>query len=272
MQFDANIVYSDYLRTQKNSPLVHNITNYVVMQQTANALLAIGAAPVMAHAQEEVSEMTTLADALVINIGTLSAPWITSMHLACETAKKLHKPIVFDPVGAGATRFRTDTARDIVKRYQPTVIRGNAAEIAALFSDQTETRGVDSTIDSDTVVEQASIAAKKSGSIICISGKHDFITNGTQTLCLSNGHPLMSRVTGMGCTATALIAALCAGSDNYFTSTASAMTINGIVGEIAATKASGVGSFPIHFLDSLGEINHETLQTALRQKNMQTTT
>jgi hydroxyethylthiazole kinase len=264
MKFNAETVYSLYLKVQETTPLIHNITNYVVMQQTANALLAVGASPVMAHAIEEVDEMATLADALVINIGTLSTDWIASMHSAMRTANYRKIPVVFDPVGSGATRFRTEISKQVINDFSPTVIRANASEIGSLFSDGHQTRGVDNTSDSTQMLKLAQDAAKKFGFIISMSGATDYITDGESTLSISNGDKIMTQVTGMGCTASALTAALLTTNENQLICAATAMALNGIAGQIAAEKAIGTGSFQIHFLDSLSRLNHEIISQHLQ--------
>ena len=264
MKFNDDTVYSLFSKVRETTPLIHNITNYVVMQQTANALLAIGASPVMAHAIEEVEEMSTLANALVVNIGTLSAGWIPSMHAAIRTANLRNIPVVLDPVGSGATRYRTETAKKIINNFNLCVVRANASEIGSLFSDGHQTRGVDNTSDPRDLLELAKTAAKQYGIIISMSGETDYITDGNITLSISNGHKMMTQVTGMGCTASALVGALLTTSENKLICTAAAMAINGIAGQISAEKSQGTGSFQLHFLDSLSRINHETISQYLQ--------
>ncbi|MGD1841118.1 MAG: hydroxyethylthiazole kinase [Thermonemataceae bacterium] len=238
-------------KIKNEAPLVHNITNYVVMNNTANALLAIGASPVMAHALEEVEEIVSIAASLVINIGTLSKPWIAAMLQAAEKAKALQKPFVLDPVGAGASRLRTQTCWQLMDTYTPTVIRGNASEIMALASEAVETKGVDSTHSSERALQAAQQLALKLGNVVVISGAIDYITNGKETIEVHHGSPLMTKVTGMGCTATALIGAFVAVSPEVLTAAAQAMLLMGKAGELTAEKVTGPGSFQAHFLDTL---------------------
>ncbi|MEN6620935.1 MAG: hydroxyethylthiazole kinase, partial [Smithella sp.] len=155
MKITASEIYKSVEEIRRQAPVVHNITNYVVMNNTANALLALGASPVMAHAPEEMEEMVDIASALVINIGTLSERWIYSMFRAMAQARKKGIPVIVDPVGAGATTFRTKTARDLISGYPPAVIRGNASEIMALYDDKSRTKGVDSAAESDMAVVTA---------------------------------------------------------------------------------------------------------------------
>lgn len=257
-------INSDIENIRLNSPLVHNITNYVVMNNTANALLAIGASPVMAHAVEEVEEMAGIASSLVINMGTLSDRWVESMVLAGKTAYARRIPIIFDPVGVGATTYRTQAASIIIEQCKPTVIRGNASEIMALTNSNVQTKGVDSTHSSKFALDSAKLLAKETNSIVVISGPEDFITNGKDILSIKNGSTLMAQVTGMGCTATALLGAFTAINTNTFEATASAMAVMSIAGEIAAEKSMGPGTMQMHFLDVLYRLSIEDIENRLK--------
>ncbi|MGD0167605.1 MAG: hydroxyethylthiazole kinase, partial [Gaiellaceae bacterium] len=188
---------------RERRPLIHQITNYVVMNETANATLALGALPVMAHAPEEVEEMASAAAALVLNIGTLSAPWIESMILAGKAANAAGVPVVLDPVGAGATRYRTDTAERIIREVRVAIVRGNAGEIATLAGQEGEVRGVDSIAVGVPVWEIAKSAARLFGCVIAVTGAVDRVSDGEDTLSVANGHKLLGVVTGTGCMATA---------------------------------------------------------------------
>jgi len=233
------------------SPVIHNITNYVVMNSTANALLAIGASPVMAHAEQEMIDMVNIASALVINIGTLSSQWVRSMFKAADQAAKRAIPIVLDPVGAGATAYRTKTARELIEAVKPAVIRGNASEILAVYGDGKKTKGVDSTDASHDAISAAAGIHRDSGAVVCISGQTDYIVDGDKVIKVRNGHPMMTRVTGMGCTATALCGAFVAVNKDYARATAQAMAVMGIAGQKAAEGAAGPGSLQVRFLDAL---------------------
>lgn len=248
-------------RIREEKPLIHNITNYVVMNFTANTLLAMGASPVMAHAPNEVEEMVSLARALVINIGTLSDPWIDAMLLAGEKANARGIPIVFDPVGSGATSLRTGTTRRIVRDLKLAIIRGNASEIVSIGSSGTVTKGVDSLHDVDQVAEMAKATARQTGSVVAVTGKVDLITNGTRVIRCSNGHPLMGRVTGTGCAATAAIAAFAAVTPDAMEAAAAGLAFFGLAGEMAAATAQSPGSFMIALIDALYNMTPEDLQT-----------
>ena len=171
-------IISGLEKVRSNAPLVHNITNYVVMNSTANALLSVGASPVMAHAVEEVEDMVGIASSLVINMGTLSEKWIEAMLKAGKKATDKGIPVVFDPVGVGATGYRTDTAQAIINSCRPSVIRGNASEIMALCNANIKTKGVDSTLSADSALDSAKLLAGETGAVVVISGETDYITDG----------------------------------------------------------------------------------------------
>ena len=259
MKITAKGIYKSIELIRSHAPVVHNITNYVVMNNTANALLAIGASPVMAHAEEEVEEMVNIASALVINIGTLSERWISSMFKAARHARKKGIPVILDPVGAGATAYRTKTARDLIAGEPPTIIRGNASEIMALYNDKSKTKGVDSAECSDAAIDIAKRLSKIHKCVICVSGEIDYIIDKEKIVKIKNGHPMMSRVTGLGCTASALCGAFAAVKRQPFEATAAAMAVMGIAGEIAAEIAAGPGSLQIHFLDALYRFSEDEI-------------
>jgi hydroxyethylthiazole kinase len=236
---------------KQNGPLVHNITNYVVMNFTANVLLAIGASPVMAHAVNEVEEMAAIAGSLVLNIGTLSDPWIEAMISAGKKATELGTPIIMDPVGSGATTLRTATARKIVKETRLSVIRGNASEILSMGDTNSKTRGVDSQHSVDEATETAKSLARELNTTLAITSEVDLITDGVQVIRVTNGHPLMPLITGSGCAATAVIGAFLAVDENPMTATASALAFFGLAGEKAGAQASAPGSFQVALLDAL---------------------
>ncbi len=240
---------------RKRSPLVHNITNYVVMNNTANALLALGASPVMAHAEPEVRDMVGIAGALVINIGTLSDAWISAMFIAATRAKELNIPIVLDPVGVGATTYRTRTARELIRTAAPTIIRGNGSEIMALCEREVTTKGVDSTSASNLAIESAVALSRKWGAVVCVTGEIDYIVFGKSLISVKNGHPMMPRVTGLGCTATALCGAFAAINPDPALAAAHAMAVMGIAGEMAAETAKGPGSLQVNFIDALYQLS-----------------
>jgi hydroxyethylthiazole kinase len=236
------------------------------MNTTANALLALGASPVMAHAPEEVAEFAGMARALVLNIGTLSASWIDSMFRAGSAARAAGRPIVLDPVGAGATPFRTTTARRLLAELQPAIVRGNASEIRALGADEHGTKGVDSTHDAADALAHARMLADRHNVVVTVSGPTDYIVSGDAVLRVANGHPLMPRVTGLGCTATALCAAFAAVNPEPLEAAAHAMAVMGIAGEIAGAHASGPGTFLVRFIDALYTLHEDDVRARLRME------
>jgi hydroxyethylthiazole kinase len=245
------MIWRDIQRIRAEAPLVHNITNYVVMNTTANALLAIGASPVMAHAAEEVEEMVSLAGALVINIGTLSTSWVEAMVKAGKKARRRGIPVVLDPVGCGATKFRTNTAQKLIKEIRPGIIRGNASEIKSLFLSGLHTKGVDSRLMPEQAIDVAHALSRSAGCVVSVSGPTDLIIEDNTVCRIENGHPLMSKVTGMGCTASAITAAFAAVNPSPLQAASHAMAVMGIAGEIAAEHSDGPGSFQLNFLDAL---------------------
>lgn len=264
MKITAGEIYASIESIRAQAPVVHSITNYVVMNNTANALLAIGASPVMAHAEEEVVDMVNIASALVINIGTLSKKWVKAMFKAASAARKKGIPLILDPVGAGATPYRTKTTKDLMADETPKIIRGNASEIIALYDDQSKTRGVDSSASSDMAVEVARVLSEIYQCVICVSGEVDYIVGPEGTVKIKNGHAMMSRVTGLGCTASSLCAAFAVVEKSALKATAQAMAVMGITGEIAVETATGPGSLQVDFLDSLYRISLDDI--ALRLK------
>ncbi|MGB5216939.1 MAG: hydroxyethylthiazole kinase [Smithella sp.] len=264
MKITAEEIYQSIEMIRSQAPVVHNITNYVVMNNTANALLAIGASPVMAHAPEEVEEMVSIASALVINIGTLSEHWISAMFKAARQAGKKGIPVILDPVGAGATSYRTKTARDLMAANTPAIIRGNASEIMALYDDKTKTKGVDSAASSDKAMDIARKLSETHRCVVCVSGAVDYIVDRDKFAKVKNGHPMMPSVTGLGCTASALCGAFAAVDRDSFKATASAMAVMGVAGEMAAATAAGPGSMQVHFLDCLYRLSQDDLARLLK--------
>jgi hydroxyethylthiazole kinase len=260
MNMNADTIWQDLEKIRQTSPLIHNITNFVVMNNTANALLALGASPIMAHEIEEVEEVVAIASTLVINIGTLSVGWVEAMKKAMLKAKALNKPIVFDPVGVGATSYRTLTAQNLLATATPAVIRGNASEINSILTDNIQTKGVDSTHSSEAAIEVAKELVNTYNCVIAISGAIDFVIENNKVIEIENGDPMMAKVTGMGCTATALIGAFLAVNSDPLSAATHAMAVMGIAGEIAAEKANGSGSMQIQFLDALYNLRRKDFE------------
>lgn len=239
---------------RSRGPLIHNITNVVVANVTANALLAIGASPAMVQAEEEVAEFARLADALVVNLGTVTAERAAAMRLAVAAAGEAGTPWVLDPVAVGAIAFRTRLAEELVGS-RPAAIRGNASEILSLAGMGGAGRGVDSTALSDSAREAARQLAGRTGAAVAVTGPIDYVTNGAREIAIRNGHPMMTRITGSGCTATALLGACLAVEADAVAASAHALVLLGVAGEIAAERARGPGSLQVELLDALYQLD-----------------
>ena len=235
---------------RERKPLIHQITNYVVMNETANATLALGALPVMAHAIEEVEEMVSLAGALVLNIGTLSSHWIDAMLLAGKAANAAGVPVVLDPVGVGATRLRTETAKRILDRVDVAVVRGNVAETAVLAGVEAEIRGVESLGAAAEGAELAARAAVALGVVASVTGPVDHVSDGRRTLAVANGHALLGAVSGTGCMSSAITGCFVAVAPPL-EGAAFALAAFGVAGEDAARDTKGPGTFHANLYDAL---------------------
>jgi hydroxyethylthiazole kinase len=250
---------------RRRKPLIHQITNYVVMNETANATLALGALPVMAHAPQEVEEMVGLASALVLNIGTLSEHWVEAMLQAGGAAGERGVPVVLDPVGAGATTYRTDTAKRILEVVNVTVVRGNAGEIATLVGVEAEVRGVESIAAGGEPAELARRAARALGCVAAVTGPIDHVSDGERVLTVANGHELLGAVTGTGCMATAITGCfLAVRPDAPLEAATEALAAFGVAGEDAAAGARGPGSFHVGLYDALYALDPASLDARAR--------
>lgn len=241
-------------RVKQQRPLVHHITNYVTVNDCANITLALGASPVMASDIAEVEEMVSHAAALVLNIGTLSSEAVTAMVAAGKKANSLGVPVIFDPVGVGATALRTAAAEQIIREVRLAVIRGNMSEIKVLAGLNTGIKGVDSIADEQGGVQAAQNLAKQLGCTVAITGKTDIVVRGADLCLINNGHPLLTAVTGTGCMATSLIGCCCGATDEYFAGAAAGIAVMGIAGELAqrALKPEdGIGTFRMRLFDAV---------------------
>jgi len=254
---NSDTIWRDLSAVREKAPLVHNITNFVVMNVTANALLALGASPIMAHATGELDELLGIVSALVLNIGTLDSCWIESMGTAAAAAGKRGVPIVLDPVGAGASRLRTETSLGLIQIQRPAILRANPSEILALAGASGATKGVDSAHRPEEAGEAARRLAKQWGCVVVASGATDFLTDGTTDVRISGGTAMMPRITGMGCTSTALVGAFAAVSASPLQAAAAGMAVMKVAAEMAAEKASGPGTLQVHFLDALHNLTQD---------------
>ena len=265
----AQDLWSDIEAVRTRAPLVHSITNLVVMNLNANVLLAAGASPVMAHAHEEVREMVGIAQSLVLNIGTLDPYWVQSMKLALGAARAKGIPVVLDPVGAGATPYRNQTLDELLAVGAPTVIRGNGSEIMSTANAAIKTRGVDSSASANDALDAARALAARTQGTVCVSGETDHILDARgRHARLGNGHVWMTRITGVGCSLSALVGAFCAVQADAWRATTSAMALMGVAGEIAAETAQaqgrGVGTMATWLIDSLQQLDAEQFQSRLK--------
>ena len=260
----ANLASSALSSVRSKCPMVHHITNRVVMNFTANITLCLGAAPVMAPCIDESEEMVGFAGALLLNIGTLDPSLIRSMIRAGKRANELGIPVILDPVGAGATKLRTDSAAAILSELRLSVIRGNAGEVLAIAGERGMVRGVDSQDTVEGRLEVLKDLASRTGAVVAVTGKTDVVTDGERAAMIENGHPLMGRVTGTGCGATTAVACFAAAGDDFFLTTTAALITYGLAGELAGAKSHGPGTFVPHFLDSLAAMDYAALITGTK--------
>ncbi|AZK48483.1 hydroxyethylthiazole kinase [Paenibacillus lentus] len=250
-------------KVQRVKPLIHNITNVVVTNFTANGLYALGASPVMAYAPEEVADMARIAGALVLNIGTLSTAHVESMIMAGLSANEHGVPVLLDPVGVGATQFRTESALRILREVKVSLVRGNAAEIANLIGEVREIKGVDAGAGADNENVQLGLrAARKLNAVVAITGKEDVITDGSRCRIISGGDALLTQVTGAGCLLTSVLGAFVAVEKDLLLAGTAGLAFYGAAASRAAerTAAIGPGSFQIAFLDELAKLHPHSLK------------
>ncbi|MBU3112170.1 hydroxyethylthiazole kinase [Clostridium lacusfryxellense] len=255
---------------KEKNPLVHHITNYVTVNDCANITLAIGASPVMADDINEVSDMVSLSSSLVINIGTLNSRSVESMIMAGKRANELNIPVILDPVGVGATNYRTVTAKRIISEVKLAVIRGNLSEVKVLYGTQTKTKGVDSIeIDSENVdefaqeKEMASALAIRLNTVVAITGARDVISDGKTIYSVANGHKIMSKVTGTGCMCTSLIGSYLGAGDNNLIAAVAGIVSMGIAGEVAYSgldkNIDGTGTLKVKILDIIYNLSENLI-------------
>lgn len=258
-------IAEDLKLIRQRRPLVHNITNYVVMNETANAILCIGALPVMSHAAEEVQEMVSIADSLVLNIGTLSPEWIDAMIAAGKAANKKGIPVVLDPVGAGATRLRTESCRRILSELRVAIVRGNLAEVASLVGIASEVRGVESIAASNSPEQVALALAETYGCTAAVTGRVDLVCDGSRLAKIANGHPLLAKVVGTGCMSTAIVGAFAAVQTDPFAASIAGLTAFGIAGEIAASVSGNrPGTFHVELYNALHALTENDICSAAK--------
>ena len=251
-------------RIHDKHPLIHHITNFVVMNDTANATLALGALPVMAHAKEEVAEMVGAAGALVLNPGTLTPEWVEAMLIAGKRANELGVPIVYDPVGVGATKLRNETGARFLRELQLAVVRGNSGEVGALAGAGGIVKGVESVEGVKNPVQVAQDLERKQNTVVAITGKRDIISDGTRVLGVDNGHVMLKTITGTGCMATTVIAIFCAVESDYLIASAAALACYGLAAQRAARRAKAPGTFRAALLDALYQLTPAQVKMGVR--------
>lgn len=255
-------------KVRSQSPLIHNITNYVTVNDCANAVLAIGASPIMADDEKEAAEITAISSALVLNIGTLNHRTVASMILAGKKANACGIPVVLDPVGAGASRLRGETVRELTEQIHFSVIRGNLSELSFVAGISSSAKGVDSSEkdSGNDPVWVAREAALKIGCTAVVTGAVDVVTDGKSLVKIHNGHPMLSKVTGTGCMTTALIGAYLGAGEDPFLAAAAGVASMGIAGELAYEQAGekGTGSFHIAIIDALSRLDENTMKEMAR--------
>lgn len=262
-------------RVRSERPLVHNITNLVVTNVVANALLAIGASPVMAYAAEEVADMARVARALALNMGTLDDRVVAAMVLAGRSANAAGVPVIFDPVGVGATAYRNETAASIVEKLALAVLRGNQGEIGFLVGAGGKVKGVDALAGGQGLPQAMKEWAREHDCVVIATGPVDYVTDGERVFALRNGHPLLSAITGSGCQATGIIAAFAgvvepgATRAGYADAAVAALTCLNVAGELAAMSAAGPGSFQVAWFDELYRLEGETVCQRARVETLE---
>lgn len=257
ISIDEVIAILERIRAQQ--PLVHCLTNHVVKNFTANVLLALGAAPAMVEHADEAAEFAALAHALLVNLGTLDEPQMAAILRAVPSANRARKPWVLDPVAVGPLAVRTHFAHEILTQ-RPTLIRGNASEIIALAGQTARGRGVDSGDSAEAALDAARTLASRTGGAVLVTGPVDYAIDGTETIACANGHPLMTRVTGVGCAQGAITAACCAVAQTPLAAAVAAATLTGVAGELAARVSVRPGSFAVALLDSLDQLDADILR------------
>lgn len=251
---------------REKRPLVYNITNFVVTNISANALLAIGASPIMSFAKQEANDLVKISSALLINMGTPTKETIKTMLIAAKAANKTNKPVIFDPVGVGATLFRNEVAKTILDEVKINIIKANASEIANLAGIKVQTKGVESCESIENIVDITKELAKKLDCIICTTGKTDVISNGSEVYLCENGHEALTKITGVGCLLGSIMGATASVCNDYLKSTLAACLIVGISGEIAASKTHMLGSFQVEFFNALSIFEPKTFNSARYKK------
>jgi len=236
---------------KEQKPLVHHITNWVTIYDCANIVRAVGALPVMAHAPEEVEQMTSISSALVLNIGTLTSSLVEAMIKSGKKANELGIPVILDAVGVGATDMRTEKANEIIEKVKVDVIKGNSSEVAKLAGIDVETNGVEATKVEHDLIELGKKLASEKGATVVITGKEDVIVDSKKGYICKNGHDMMGSIVGTGCMVASVIGSFCSVEKDHTKAAAAALSVFGIAGELAARVSNGPGSYKENFYDEI---------------------
>jgi hydroxyethylthiazole kinase len=270
IEISAYSIWTDLQKIRETVPLVYSITNSVVQDFTANALLALGASPIMSDSVEEAAELVAASNVLNINIGTPNQQSILAMFEAKKTANQLGRSVALDPVAVGATRLRRKLIDDLLLSGTPTIVRGNLAEISVLAGLEWGGKGVDSSLDLQLPGEIVRAAARRIGSVVVGTGKIDYASDGERLISIANGHPFMTRVTGMGCVATSIIAAFLPVQPVPLIAAVHAVAFIDIAGELAAehSRTEGAGTFRVSFLDSFDKLGPQYMEAKIRVREV----
>jgi len=270
MSLRLECIANTLIQVRQRKPVIHTITNWVTAGDVANALHAIGARPIMAISKEEVAEIASRADGLVINLGTPDPSRIEAMLLAAHQANQLVRPVIFDPLGAGASKFRMEAAWKIFSEIRIAIIRGNRAEIGTLSETGGELRGIDAVKGPSDLYGAAKALSRKTGSVVVISGPEDLVLKGERKVIVENGHPLMGQITGTGCMLSAIIGAFTAVETDPVIAAIGALVLFGLAGERASLSANGPGTFKAALLDALFNLTPEEVEAGAKIKEVVT--
>ncbi len=266
MPFQTEIFVQTLIKVRERRPVVHAISNWVTANEVANALHAIGARPIMASAPEEVREITSRADALVLNLGTPTPDRIEAMLLAGNQANTQGHPVLFDPVGVGASKFRIESSKKILSKLRITIIRGNQAEIGSLAGMGGQLAGIDATEGPEDIDRAAEHLSQETGAVVAVTGPQDRVVFSAKKVIVENGHPMMGQVTGMGCMLTAVVGAFAAVERDPMVAAVGAIAFFGLAGEEAALRANGPGTFRSAFMDTLFSLTPDQMRKGVRLK------
>ncbi len=255
-------------KIREQRPLVHHITNWVTIYDCANIVRTIGGLPVMAHAPEEAGQMTSIASALVLNIGTLTVDLVKSMIIAGRKANEKKIPVILDVVGAGATDFRTDKSKEILDNVKISILKGNSSEIGTIAGAEAETRGVEAISLKGNPLEIAKKLAAREKLTVVITGEEDIISNGKDSYICENGHPMMGCFVGSGCMASSAIGTFASIEKDCAVASLNALSLLGIAGEVAAKNAKGPASYKEMLMDEIYNIDENTIKIMERTEKI----